>query len=408
MDEGCRNDHGVLSNFRDHGTPCEPAMGRVKESPFPREAVVSLKSRIINQLERSGFLLGRHEKDRTDTPVDFRFMHRSIGKFERGVKVGPGARLLRLPALYRPKRKWKLPGQENPDDYLDAGHDTEAVWRSNYPTVDELVEKVEEVLEDQVKRRQVLKLPEEVAKVRYPGLVIASLGANRKEKSDGSITARVLHDGSNGIAVNRRIRVRDQERCPMASDLKRAMREKAKRGETTFALTADVKEAHRQIPIAEEDWRLLGCRVRPATVVYIHTVGTFGISSASYYWSRIGSGIVRLVQYVVGNSAVTWIMLVADDFHLETSGADYRTGLITFFVICSLLGVPLSWPKTSDGDTLTWVGFEMLHRSCRLGISRPRAEWFCRWCQETPRAESVNMSSFEKGLGRITYVAGGS
>ena len=144
------------------------AMGRVKESPFPNEAVVSLKTRIIDQLERSGIPLARHQEDRTDTPVDFRFMDqllraaqdpdRGIGKFARGVRVGPGARLPRRPALYRPKRKWKLPGQENPDGYLDEGHDTEAVWRSNYPTVDELVEKVEEVLEDQVERRQVLKV----------------------------------------------------------------------------------------------------------------------------------------------------------------------------------------------------------------------------------------------------------
>ena len=249
------------------------AVGRVKESPFPHEAVVSLKTRIIDQLERSGIPLARHQEDRTDTPVDFRFMDqllraaqdpdRGIGKFARGVGVGPGARLPRLPAIYRPKRKRKLPGQEHPDGYLDEGHDTEAVWRSNYPTVDELVEKVEEVLEDQVERGQVVKLPEDVAQSRFPGLIVASLGANRKEKSDGSVTARVLHDVSNGIPVNKRVRVRDQERCPMASDLKRSMREKAKRGETTFALTADVKEAHRQIPIAEEDWRLLGCRVRP-------------------------------------------------------------------------------------------------------------------------------------------------
>ena len=157
--------------------------------------------------------------------------------------------------------------------------------------------------------------------------MIASLGANRKEKSDGTSIARVLHDGSNCIAVNKRTRVRDQERRPMASDLKRATREKAKRGETTFALTADVKEAHRQIPVARGDWRLLGCRVRSCTYVYINTVGTFGASSASYCWSRIGSGIGSLMQYIVGQSATTWIMSVADEYHLETSGAAYWTGL---------------------------------------------------------------------------------
>ena len=69
----------------------------------------------------------------------------------------------------------------------------------------------------------------------------------------------------------------------------------------------------------------------------------------------VGSGIGRLMRHVVGQSAAAWVTLVADDHHLETSGAACRTGLITFFVICSLLGAPLSWRKTSGGDTLTWV-----------------------------------------------------
>ena len=42
--------------------------------------------------------------------------------------------------------------------------------------------------------------------------------------------------------MNRRTRIRDQERAPVAADLKRVMREKARFGEGTFALTADVAE----------------------------------------------------------------------------------------------------------------------------------------------------------------------
>ena len=209
-----------------------------------------------------------------------------VGDFALGVRVGPGSRLPRLPALYRQKRRWKLAGQGNPVEYLEV-----EVWRSNYPTVSELAEKVEDVLEDQVRRGQVLKHSEEEVKRLYPGLVIASLGANKKEKSDGTPTARVLHDGSNGIPVNRRTRVRDQERCPMASDLKRGMREKARRGEETFALTADVKEAHRQIPVARRDWRLLGCRVRP---------GTFCLyKQGRYFWDLIG--FILLVTDWIGD-----------------------------------------------------------------------------------------------------------
>ena len=40
------------------------------------------------------------------------------------------------------------------------------------------------------------------------------------------------------------------------------MRAKAARGEATFAVTADVSEAHRQATVHLQDRRLLGCYVR--------------------------------------------------------------------------------------------------------------------------------------------------
>ena len=62
-------------------------------------------------------------------------------------------------------------GQEDLEDYLEDEHEPETVWRSNYPTVSELAEKVEEVLEDHT---------EEEAKRLYPGPVIVSLGARHE------------------------------------------------------------------------------------------------------------------------------------------------------------------------------------------------------------------------------------
>ena len=87
---------------------------------------------------------------------------------------------------------------------------------------------------DQEARGQVLRLSEDVAKRQFPNLTVASLGANRKEKPGGVITARVLFDGTHGIAVNRRTRIRDQERAPIAADIKRLMREKSMMHEPTF------------------------------------------------------------------------------------------------------------------------------------------------------------------------------
>ena len=216
------------------------------------------------------------------------------------------------------------------------------------------------MVEDQAERGQVLKLSEQGARKRYPHLVIAS-------KPNEVVSARVLFDGSNGIPVNRRARTRDQERAPIAADLKRAMREKSKTGQKTFALSGDVSEAHRQVPIAECYWHPLGSQIQPASTVYVNKVGTFGVASASYKWSRARGG--RL-------------------FLLEASGPCYRAALVIFFLLCSSLNVPLSWIKTAGGrhSHLGWVraaspqqptrdlgetgtvGDEVGPRSCRIDV----------------------------------------
>ena len=148
------------------------------------------------------------------------------------------------------------------------------------------------------------------------------------------------------------------------------------------------------------DWRFLVCQVCKGSTVYVTTVGTFGITSASYFWNRVAA-ICRISQHVVADSAATWLMLVADDYPLEAGGQEYRFDLMTFFIVCSIVGVPLSWNKTSGGETVTCVGFELLHRARQLGISQRRADWFRKWTTEVASSSSVHMTSFEEGLGRV-------
>ena len=133
------------------------------------------------------------------------------------------------------------------------------------------------------------------------------------------------------------------------------MREKAKVDELTFALSADVTEAHRQVPIHLDDWHLLGCQVIPGGDV---------LPSESHrrpiIGPRVAAAVGRLAQHIAGNSCTTWHMLVTDDYLLECGGRYYRRGLVLFFVLCASLDVPLAWHKTAGGDTLIWVGFELL------------------------------------------------
>ena len=147
------------------------------------------------------------------------------------------------------------------------------------------------------------------AEKRFDNLVIASLGAI--EKKDG--TYRVIHDGTHGINVNCSIRVRDQLRNPTAGDLRTLLRLMPG---AFFALTGDVKRAHRLVKVSEQDWGLQACRtgVHGEDWIRLNTVGTFGISSAAYHWGRLMAGLGRLTYYMWGQAEMALLVFVDDLF----------------------------------------------------------------------------------------------
>ena len=255
------------------------------------------------------------------------------------------------------------------------------------------------VLKDQTTRGQVMKMTEQEARQRFPDLVVASLGAQRENKFGGAVSARVLFDGTHGITVNTRTRIRDQERGPIPADLKRIMREKSRVGVSTFALTADVSEATQT-----NSSRGTGLASPPVSS------GSWWFSlhkHSGYVWRRVSillPAVGRVAQYLGGNTAYTWHMLVADDYHLDAGGANCRTALFHFFTLCATANVPLSWSKTAGSDVVSWVGFELLHRKRVLGITQRRADWLTKWSREVAAAPLVNVASFEGGLGRVIYV----
>ena len=156
------------------GTPAllvSLALGKVSESPFFVEDIAALKKTVVEKLAAHGLDLNREDDDRADVPIDFRFLDLllraasdpevALGSFSRGVRVGPGVRLPRLPALYRPKRKWRLADQANPCDYQEEELAGDPSWKKNYSSLAELSDQVKDVLDDQSRRGQVLKLSEQ-------------------------------------------------------------------------------------------------------------------------------------------------------------------------------------------------------------------------------------------------------
>ena len=200
-----------------------------------------------------------------------------------------GARLPWLPASYPRNHKWRWAEQADLADCLEAAGMGEAVWRQNFAPVSTPSEKVLEVLTDKSLRGQVLTTSEAEARRRFTNLAIASLGAIGKDKPKRG-RSHNQPDGTHDISVNRRTRTRDQE--------KRAMREKPGVGVRTFAMTADVSEAHRQAPVDERDWHILGCQVVPGGDVHVNTVGTL--------WRRIHTVGLAWPRHWDGSRNVWW------------------------------------------------------------------------------------------------------
>ena len=162
--------------------------------------------------------------------------------------MGPGTRMPCLPAVYRPKKKWRLASQTNPRAYLEEA------------------DPKERQLGGETTRRCARWQRSVRSRTRREEVSSSGFWKQRQEPNQTAKSQRESFTMAPMVWQLLRRRLQDQQRSRNSSALKRATREKASRGLRTFALTADVKEAHRQVLIDPRDWHLLGCQSEPAQV----------------------------------------------------------------------------------------------------------------------------------------------
>eukprot|EP00973_Karenia_brevis_P053678 7457596-Karenia_brevis.AAC.1 len=62
----------------------------------------------------------------------------------------------------------------------------------------------------------------------------------------------------------------------------------------------------------------MACQTRPKRV-WLNQVGTFGLGSAGYWWSRLGGAVSRRALSLMGQHEI-WLLLFADDVDVLASG----------------------------------------------------------------------------------------
>ena len=394
------------------------AAGRLNADPFPPESTVRLRD-FARDITRHAACLPLPGREARKQPIDVLLVgsvlnalgdpdHEIMSTYAVGVPLGVGTELPRTPAVFPEKTKWALAEQaEWGGDSVEARNFTGS-RRANYSSAVGFRKEVEAQLREQATRGEVVIMPEKDAEAKYGSkLTIASLSALEKGlDDDGLLEVRILLDGTNGVNVNRYIKVRDGSFFPLSADARAAMRRQKKTGRPHWGTTVDVKGAHRLIMIRDEDWPYVACQLEEGGDVFINVVGTFGISSAAYWWSRLAAAIHRAGLHIVTSGLPLWVLLFADDWDLTAGGPTYARAILTFIWWLVVVNVPLSWKKSRGGFSYTWVGYEKCVREWTLGISASRAEWAIGWMSRVLTAGEVEIPELRGALGRLVFVYG--
>ncbi len=322
--------------------------------------------------------------------------------FGRGVRVGVGVRLPRTPAVYARKRRWRLKQDEvgQIDDGELAGVDS---WRLNYRTAIIHKEEVHRQLMDHHARGMAVRLSPAEA-LTCKNLSVNSLGGVEKPREDGQPPGvRVVMDATHGVLVNRLARQRDQDRCPTAFDVKRVQRAQSQSG-PLVGLAVDAQDAHRLVAVHPDDWALQGCRSDLTGEVFLYKVGCFGITTAAYWWSRLGGALVRALHLVLHPRDEIWALLMADDFKLESSGRRPARAVVKSIILLLILGLPIAWPKIQGGTRIAWIGYEIWLDRLAVGISARRAAWCTNFLNKLARDGRCDLGYLRSGIGRLTFV----
>ena len=330
------------------------AAGRIESSPFSPEAMQRLREELASLTQdpalsmtvpaRQPFylhLLSQSLRELGDP--DWAILTQGEECFARGVPLGDERPLERVPQVFRARVKERRLDESaynaDMDNYSSAelsGDQLEAHFRKE-EALGRMVPSTESAIAEEFGANK---------------LLISAMGAI--EKPNGDI--RPIHDGTHGVHLNGSIRVLDRLEVPGPDEILECVAISQETREAVFGISADISSAHRLVSIRRVDWPKLGCRARSSDrVVWMNTVGTFGISSAAYWWSRlfgcVGRWVLRLMM-----SLWAMQMIYVDDLHLVAAGP--QKYLVIWMMIAALeaVGTPFAYHKFRGGLRIDFIG----------------------------------------------------
>ena len=235
---------------------------------------------------------------------------------EVGLPVGVKTPLPRTPHVFEEQVSWPLD-----KDLVEPA----LQWVPNYASVSEHLDFAKEKFEEDIAEGMMEKMTAKHFREKFgEDTAIAALAVIVEDETIGK--KRMIHDASHGVRVNHRIRCRDKIRAPGAREKKSILRELRERNEVAFSVVGDISKAHRRFKHSADEHGYLACQLESvgdkgnsdSDIIYVNRVGTFGVSCASYWWTRIAACGIRATHHLLGPFFLLELLLYADD--LEAIG----------------------------------------------------------------------------------------
>ena len=378
--------------------------GQLPKSPFKEEDVHSLRAKVAGLLpdpeaalrvaERQPFFLSLLSQSlRLFGDPDTDILCEGTDSFSSGVPLGHRSPLPRTPQVFKRRVKFRQLDQTPFEATME-----------NYASAELSADQLEAQFKKGAEKGMMIATTVASATREYGEgeVLVAAMGA--VEKPNGEV--RPLHDATHGVNLNTRIVIQDKLEVPGPEELAETVRLGQASGEVCFSVSADIAQAHRRIKVKHSDWGCLGCKTSTGSkVLWLNAVGTFGVSSASYWWTRLFACVGRWTLRLLRNRWNIQIVYV-DDLHIVVKGPGKFVHLWILLLAYELVGTPFSYHKFGGGLSADFIGHRLSYQTWTVGISHKRTCWVIEWIDSLERhGFQTTGRAFVEFVGRANFIA---
>ena len=196
------------------------------------------------------------------------------------------------------------------------------------------------------------------------------MGCIVKVKEDMTEKVRLVFDGRKP-GVNGKIHCRERVTLPRISDVADgylqllALNHKSVSGRYPKLFSTDFKDAFYMLNLRSEERAYVVMKGLPDESgkerYYMSNVVVFGLATGPLLWSRVAAAAMRISQAVLHAEEADVHCFVDDPLivSMAESEQQHARQFLYYAVTWLTLGLQISWKKTSAGDALQWIGFQL-------------------------------------------------